>query len=131
VPEDARELGFWRLRADAGLDFAKLTGDFNPVHWVPAYARAFGFRNCILHGFATMARAMEGLHRGLLSGDTGRIRTLDVQFTSPLVLPARVGLYVAHGDDGARRVWVGDGRGGRAQLAGTFELRTSNGANMP
>ena len=127
VPDDARELGFWKLRADAGLDFAKLTGDFNPVHWVPAYARAFGFKSCILHGFSTMARAMEGLHRGLLSGDTHRIAMLHVQFTSPLLLPARVGLYTSRGDDGSRRVFVGDGRGGRAYLAGSFELSATNG----
>ena len=43
------------------LDFAKLTGDFNPIHWVPAYARASGFRSCILHGFATMSYAMEAI----------------------------------------------------------------------
>ena len=54
VPGDARELSFWNLSASAGLEFAKLTGDFNPIHWVPAYARASGFRNVILHGFATM-----------------------------------------------------------------------------
>lgn len=54
VPQDAEELQRWRLRPDAGLDFAKLTGDFNPVHWIPSYARAFGFRNTILHGFSTM-----------------------------------------------------------------------------
>ena len=36
VPVDAEELARWRLGPDAGLDFAKLTGDFNPVHWIPA-----------------------------------------------------------------------------------------------
>src|SRR5690606_12288746 len=68
VPAGAREIGFWRLPANAGLDFAKLTGDFNPIHWIPRYARASGFRNVILHGFSTMARAAEGLNRGLFAG---------------------------------------------------------------
>jgi len=40
VPADARELAFLKINADAGLDFAKLTGDFNPIHWIPAAARA-------------------------------------------------------------------------------------------
>jgi len=116
VPHDAEELQRWRLRADAGLDFAKLTGDFNPVHWVSPYARAFGFRNTILHGFSTMARAMEGLQRTLLAGSTRSLRVLDVKFTRPLVLPAKVGLYVQ-----GRSLWVGDAPGGPAYLQGTFE----------
>ena len=32
--DDAREVQRTRLRADAGLGFAKLTGDFNPIHWL-------------------------------------------------------------------------------------------------
>lgn len=116
VPHDAEELQRWRLPANAGLDFAKLTGDFNPVHWVPPYARAFGFRNTILHGFATMARAMEGLQRTLFAGSVRAIRVLDVKFTKPLVLPAKVGLYVQ-----GSSLWVGDAPGGPAYLVGTFE----------
>ncbi len=115
VPSDAREIGFLRVGADAGLDFAKLTGDFNPIHWVPAWARASGFRSCILHGFGTLARAVEAMNRTLFAGDVGRLRTIDVRFTRPLVLPARVGVYVK--DD---RVWVGDALGGGAYLEGTF-----------
>lgn len=116
VPQDAEELQRWRLPANAGLDFAKLTGDFNPVHWVPPYARAFGFRNTILHGFSTMARAMEGLQRTLFAGSVRAIRVLDVKFTKPLVLPAKVGLYVQ-----GSSLWVGDAPGGPAYLVGTFE----------
>ena len=93
VPVDAREIAFWRLSAHAGLDFAKLTGDFNPIHWVPPAAHAAGFRNVILHGFATLARAIEGMNRTLFAGDTNKLATIDVRFTRPLVLPARVGLY--------------------------------------
>jgi acyl dehydratase len=118
VPASARELAYWRLPSDAGLAFAMLTGDFNPVHWVPPYARAFGFKNTILHGFATMARAIEGLGRGLHAGAVDRIAVIDVKFTRPLVLPARVGLYV---DD--RDVYVGDAPGGPAYLTGSFQPR--------
>jgi acyl dehydratase len=126
VPHDAEEIGRWRLRPDAGLDFAKLTGDFNPVHWIPPYARAFGFRNTILHGFSTMARAWEGVQKGIFAGSTRAIESFDVQFTKPLVLPAKVGLYVHEGD--TRRVFVGDAPGGPAYLAGSFTARPLNGA---
>jgi acyl dehydratase len=121
VPAGATELAYWRIPADAGLAFAMLTGDFNPVHWIRPYARMFGFKSTILHGFATMAKAMEGLNRSLLAGDTRQITTFDVKFTRPLILPARVGLYV-DGD----RCFVGDATGGPAYLVGTF---TRNGAS--
>lgn len=115
VPRDAREIAFWSIGPKAGLDFAKLTGDFNPVHWVPPYARAFGFRNTILHGFSTMARSIEGLNRNLFMGRTP-IREFDVKFTRPLVLPAKVGLFVR-----ANEVFVGDALEGPAYMVGTFD----------
>ncbi|MFO0634839.1 MAG: MaoC/PaaZ C-terminal domain-containing protein [Nannocystaceae bacterium] len=119
VPEGAEELARWKLAPGAGLDFAKLTGDFNPVHWIRPYARAAGFRSTILHGFATLARTIEGLQRTMFAGSVHALAEIDVKFTKPLVLPAKVGLYV-RGDE----VWVGDAPGGPAYLAGKF-VRTS------
>jgi acyl dehydratase len=116
VPEDARPVADWRLGADAGLRFALLTGDVNPLHWVSPYARAAGFRGAILHGFSTMARAYEGLIRGVFAGSVQRLGAIDVRFTRPLVLPARVGLYVRDHD-----FFVGDAPGGPAYLTGSFE----------
>ena len=121
VPVDAREIGYWKLGPDAGLRYAMLAGDFNPVHWIRPYARAFGFKGKILHGFASMARAMECINRTLFCGDVTAIEVIDVQFTRPLVLPARVGCYVT-GDD---EVYVGDAPGGPAYLAGSFQRRRS------
>jgi acyl dehydratase len=115
VPPGARELAYWHLDARAGLTFAMLTGDFNPVHWSRRYARAFGFGGAILHGFATLARAIEGLHRAVFAGAVDRLRVVDVRFTRPLCLPARVGLYL----DGAR-FFVGDAAGGPAYLVGSY-----------
>lgn len=114
VPADAREIAFWRLAPDAGLDFAKLTGDFNPIHWLAPYARAAGLRGTILHGFATFARAIESLQRGALAG--GRVRRAEARFVRPLPLPSRVGLYLA----GPGAFQVGDAPGGGVYLDGTF-----------
>jgi MaoC like domain len=117
VPADAVEIAALDLDARAGLDFALLTGDFNPIHWVPRYARAAGFPSTILHGFATLARAVEALNRGVFDGDPSRLAVIDVRFTKPLVLPARVSVLTAPGGG----VWVGDGPGGDAYLEGRFE----------
>jgi len=116
VPDDAKEIAYWEIGAKAGLDFAKLTGDFNPIHWIPAAARASGFPNCILHGFGTMARAVEGVNRGVFSGDVTRMKKWNCKFTRPLVLPGKAGLYVK-----GNEVFVGVAPGGPAFLVGSFE----------
>ena len=121
VPEDAVEIGALDLDARAGLDFALLTGDFNPIHWVPVLARAAGFRSIILHGFATLARAFEVVVRSRLGGDPARLSMIEARFVKPLVLPARVSVYTSP----AGGVWVGAAPGGDAHLEGRFETHDS------
>jgi hypothetical protein len=116
VPKDARELAFLEIHAKAGLDFAKLTGDFNPIHWIPAAAKASGFPNVILHGFGTMARTIEALNKNLFAGNPHAIKKWSCRFTRPLVLPAKVSVYVA-----GQEVFVGAAPGGPAYLVGSFE----------
>ncbi|NLY94587.1 MAG: hypothetical protein GXY23_11235 [Myxococcales bacterium] len=118
VPEDAKELARWKLPANAGREFAKLTGDINPIHWIPPAARASGFKNVILHGFSTSARAYEGVVRSVFSGNVSAIQAFECRFTKPVVLPAKVGLYVR-----GQEVFVGDAPGGPAYLTGRFETR--------
>lgn len=124
VEPDLREIDRWRLGKKAGLEFAVLTGDFNPVHWLRPYARAAGFRSTILHGFATQARAIESMNRNVRSGAVNWWRELDVRFVRPLTLPARPRVF--HGlTDGEGRFAVGEAPGGPAYLVGTY--KTENG----
>ncbi len=115
VPLDVREIARLKLAGNAGLEFACLTGDFNPVHWIPAYGRAAGLGGTILHGFATMARAVERLNRVVLVGDVRALKWVDVRFTKPLRLPARVGVYQRPGE-----LYVGAAPGAPAFLTGTY-----------
>lgn len=109
IPQAARKLEAWRLGSDAGLRFALLTGDFNPLHWLGPYARALGFSGKLLHGFAAMARAHATLERVV-----GPLRLLDVRFVRPITLPAELSLYVA-----GERVFVGSA-GEPPYLSGSF-----------
>jgi acyl dehydratase len=122
VPDGAVEVARLAIDRRAGLDFALLTGDFNPIHWVPAYARAVGFPSTILHGFGTLAWTVESLAGagGPLEGDPSRLVSIDVRFTRPLVLPARVSVYTGPGPGSARGVWVGEHEGADANLEGSF-----------
>jgi hypothetical protein len=116
IPYEAVELARWHLDDDAGLAFALLTGDFNPIHWVRRVGMVAGYGGRILHGFAMLARAIEGVARARYCGDVTRVRAWDARFTRPLRLPADVAL-LAHGD----RVWLGDLAGGVPYLEMTVE----------
>jgi hypothetical protein len=121
VPSDAEEIARFEVGARAGLDFAVLTGDFNPIHWVPPAAKAAGFKGCILHGFATLARAYEALVSARCAGVPAKMKMVDVRFVRPLVLPGRVVACVR--EDG---VWLGEKAGGEAYLEGRFEVAAAS-----
>jgi hypothetical protein len=115
VHDDAHEIGRIALSRDDGLNFARLTGDFNPIHWVRFYARISGFSDMILHGFSTMARAAETLIRNRFSGQTGLLKMFDVSFVRPLVLPNSVSVFILQD-----QIWVGHAAGGAAYITGRF-----------
>ncbi len=120
VPLQARPLIERRLREDAGWDFALLTGDFNPIHWIPAYGRMAGFKGTILHGFAQAAVACEALVSGQFLNDKNRLRSFSCRFTRPLRLPARARVFVLED-----QVYVGSQPGGPAFMTGDFNAATT------
>jgi hypothetical protein len=117
VPRAARELAYTRFARDFGLGYAKLTGDFNPIHWFAPYAKMMGFRSVILHGFASLSWAYETALRTVFSGDVTRVSEFEMRFTRPLPLPASAGLY--HGE--VRSLFLGDAPGGRAYAIGAYQ----------
>ena len=96
VPVEARKLRHLRFRSNAGAEFARLTGDFNPLHYNDAYARTVGFRSKILHGFASFGFCVEGLNRALLSGAAGRLVSVQSDFRRPVLLPGDANLLLAN-----------------------------------
>ena len=117
IPKHARELHRFHWRAKNARRFVALTGDVNPIHWLPLAARGAGFRNVILHGYATAAHAYEAIVRGVFAGDAARISAFSFRFTRPVVLPAQVALYV---DRSEQKWWIGKGVGDRPYASGTY-----------
>lgn len=74
-----------------GWAFACLTGDLNPIHWLRLWARAFGFRACMQHGFGTLAKCYEIM----LKTNRSKRSALEggVSFRSPVPLPSTARLY--------------------------------------
>lgn len=94
VPEHAVSIGKRDVNATAGRDFALLTGDFNPIHWIRWAAKLSGFKSTILHGFASLSIAIEQLNGYFESEGHPPWKSIDVRFVRPLVLPNTAQLYI-------------------------------------
>ena len=59
--------------------YAGASGDFNPIHIDPEFARQVGLPGNILHGLYTMAQVARG-NAALADGDPRALKRLSVQF---------------------------------------------------
>jgi len=62
----------------------RLSGDVNPLHAEPAFAKAAGFPRPILHGLATFGVAGHALLRTLCGYDPARLMAMAGRFTAPV-----------------------------------------------
>jgi acyl dehydratase len=70
-----------RVTPDAGLTkrYAEASGDLNPIHTDPEFAKNVGLPGVILHGLWTMAQVARA-HSALADGDPRALKRLSVQF---------------------------------------------------
>lgn len=93
----------WSVPADTGRRYARVSGDWNPIHLAAILARPFGFPSAIAHGMWTVARCLASL----ADGPAGPGARLDVRFLKPLLLPGEVRLHAEPPDDsGDRAFWL-------------------------
>lgn len=84
-PLPGTEVATWRLPKDLGRDYAKVSGDANPIHLTALSAKALGFPRAIAHGMWTHARALAAVQPRLPDA-----HTVDAQFVKPVLLPSTV-----------------------------------------
>lgn len=86
-------LAEWPLPAHAGRRYARLSGDWNPIHLWPWSARLLGQARPIIHGMHSAARCEAELSRHL-----GRpLQSLAIRFKRPLALPGHAVLCANDG----------------------------------
>ena len=70
-----------RVTPDADLTkrYAAASGDPNPIHTEPEFAKQVGLPGVILHGLWTMAQVARA-HSAVADGDPRALRSLEVQF---------------------------------------------------
>jgi acyl dehydratase len=72
----------WVVPADAGRRYARVSGDYNPIHLWPVTARLFGFPGAIAHGMWSLARCAAAL-----APRTDGPCRVEARFLRPVVLP--------------------------------------------
>jgi acyl dehydratase len=60
--------------------YAGASGDFNPIHIDPDFAKAVGLPSNILHGLYSMGVVAKAAAQGLAGGDPRALKKLTVQF---------------------------------------------------
>lgn len=99
------DLSHWRTESDIGRRYAKVSGDYNPIHLSAWSARLFGFPQAIAHGLWNKARTLAALSEHLPAANLD----IRVQFIKPVLLPGEVRLQAsAAGSSGALRL-MGNG----------------------
>lgn len=127
VPATAASIAQLDLPADEGWRYARLSGDFNPVHWARPVARLLGFAGPIAHGFDLLARMTHTFVAARLRGSPHRLRAFEIQFRQPVVLPARLQVFVGEPETLATNlsrvpVWLSHQAGGVANVLGHVEI---------
>ena len=80
------ELARWKAPADIGRQYARVSGDYNPIHLSALTAKLFGFPQAIAHGLWNTARTLAALHEHLPAANV----EIDVEFKKPVRLPSEV-----------------------------------------
>jgi acyl dehydratase len=97
-----RTLTEFRAAANLGRRYARVSGDYNPIHLWPWSARLLGFRRPILHGACIEAMVAHAIIAEV-GGGPSALRRLQISFRAPLLLPADVRLQIADSDHGGHR----------------------------
>ena len=93
----------WDVPHDAGRAYARVSGDWNPIHLARPAARLFGLRAPIIHGMHSVAKAL-----ACLDARGERVRAVDVRFRATVPPGAKV--QMLHAPGAAAFALVCDGR---------------------
>jgi acyl dehydratase len=101
----------WKVPARVGVDYARVSGDRNPIHTSRLGARLFGFPRPIAHGMWSKARCLAAL-----DGRLPDAYTVEVAFKRPILLPGTVAFAATPGETFA----LHDPKTGAPHLTGTI-----------
>jgi acyl dehydratase len=116
APTTVSELTRWKAPADIGRRYARVSGDYNPIHLSALTAKLFGFPQAITHGLWNKARTLAALSEHLPAANI----EIYVEFKKPVRLPSEVSLLASAA-----------GSGGELQLQGAGDIEHMIGQWRP
>jgi hypothetical protein len=93
--QEGAAIGGWPVPRSAGRAYARVSGDWNPIHLAGWSARLLGLRAPIIHGMHSVGKAAAQLERW--SGQ--RVTAISVRFRAPVPLGAAVVLMLGAAPD--------------------------------
>jgi acyl dehydratase len=109
------EVTRFQAPADIGRRYAKVSGDYNPIHLSAPSAKLFGFPRAIAHGMWLKARTLALLSNHLPLSNLD----IDVQFQKPVRLPSEIILLASSaGSHGQLRL---EGPQGLVHMVGSWQ----------
>ncbi|QHF42871.1 acyl dehydratase [Pseudomonas sp. S35] len=91
APAHVSQLAHWQAPADIGRRYAKVSGDYNPIHLSALSAKLFGFPQAIAHGLWNKAHTLAALGDHLPTANV----EISVVFKKPVRLPSDVKLHAS------------------------------------
>ncbi|PWJ41046.1 MaoC/PaaZ C-terminal domain-containing protein [Sediminitomix flava] len=78
----------WILHANAGKEYAEISGDKNPIHTSKIGAKLFGFPSMIIHGWCSASKATASLEKEYQKP----IKSIEIVFKKAIVIPRKVAI---------------------------------------
>jgi acyl dehydratase len=113
------EITSWEIPGNMGRQFAKVSGDVNPIHMSNLTAKLFGFKQAIIHGVWSMSRTMAELEPDLLKQHGLSGITMQVNFKLPAFIPCWVTLHKNKTERGLNFV-MKDSAGEKPHMSGSI-----------
>lgn len=105
TPTHVSELARWLAPADIGRRYARVSGDYNPIHLSALTAKLFGFPQAIAHGLWNKAHTLAALGEHLPAANI----EIAVEFRKPVRLPSEVRLLASAAGSSGELVLKGSG----------------------
>jgi acyl dehydratase len=90
----------------------RLSGDFNPLHIDPNFAKMAGFAQPILHGLCSFGFVCRAAIQELCDGDDSKVKEYEVRFRSP-VLPGQKIITKIWKEGGGKAILAAEVEGGK------------------
>lgn len=104
-PAQVNELTRWKAATDIGRRYARVSGDYNPIHLSALTAKLFGFPQAIAHGLWNKAHTLAALGEHLPAANL----EIEVEFKKPVRLPSEVTLLTSAAGSSGELVLKGTG----------------------